>query len=254
MSVRRRTLGFMCGRYTAKKNPVDIAEEYDADNRVADDAFEADYNVAPTKTVPIVRAQKRTDENAQLSSDDVGRELVVMRWGLIPSWAKEAKVGSRMINARVESVASASAFRTAYQRRRCIVPVDGWYEWRPDPDGKGKQPFYMTAPDGHSLSLAGLWEIWHGGDQRLTTFTILTMPSQGQLSQIHDRMPFIVGRDDLTAWLDVHDGDPGAVLSRPDRTLAERLELRPVGREVGNVANNGAALIERQEPAATPLF
>ncbi|PRZ43344.1 putative SOS response-associated peptidase YedK [Antricoccus suffuscus] len=244
----------MCGRYTAKKNPVEIAEDYDADNRVAEDAYEPDYNVAPTKTVPIVRARKRTEENAEVSSEDLGRELVLMRWGLIPSWAKETKIGARMINARIESVASTSAFRTAYRRRRCIVPVDGWYEWRPNPDGNGKQPFYMTAPDGHSLSLAGLWEIWHDGDQRLTTFTILTMPSQGQLMQIHDRMPFILGRDDITTWLDVRAGDPAAVLSRPDLPRAEQLELRPVGREVGNVANNGAALIERQEPTATALF
>lgn len=242
----------MCGRYTAKKDPVDIAQEYDADNRIAAEEFEPDYNVAPTKTSPIVRAQRRPAE--RLESAPVGRELVMMRWGLIPPWAKDAKVGARMINARIESVSTASAFRTAYRRRRCIVPVDGWYEWRLDPDGKGKQPFYMTAPDERSLSLAGLWEIWHDGDQRLTTFTILTMPARGQLTQIHDRMPFILGRDEISSWLDIAGGDPDAVLSCPDGALADRLELRPVGRDVGNVAHNGAGLIEREEPSMTTLF
>lgn len=248
----------MCGRYTSKKNPVEIAEQFNAADHVTDKSVQPDYNVAPTKTVPVVRAQKPTapesGPGASAAGVPAGRELVVMKWGLIPSWANGAKIGSRMFNARAESVKTTAAFRSAYKRRRCIVPADGWYEWKSKEDGTGKQPFYMTPGDGRSLSMAGLWEIWGDGHEWLTTFTILTTPAQGQLTQIHDRMPFLLAEGDWTRWLDINDAEVDEILAHPDLSLADELELRPVGSEVGKVANNSASLIERQEPEVVRLF
>ncbi|WP_153505678.1 SOS response-associated peptidase [Cumulibacter manganitolerans] len=250
----------MCGRYTSKKNPVEIAEEFEATNRIAAER-NPDFNVAPTRMVPVVRAEKpREDPDgppAAASGDDgapretaaTGRELVEMKWGLVPFWAKDPKTGGRMFNARVESVAGKPAFRRALKKRRCIVPADGYYEWKKLDDGT-KQPYYMTAQDGSSLAFAGLWELWGEGDDRLTTFTIITTAAAGHLEEIHDRMPFLLPSAAWTRWLDPAQEDVADLLEHPDLARAEALELRPVGAEVGKVANNGPDLIRRIEPDA----
>lgn len=241
----------MCGRYTAKRNPVEIAEQFLAEDHLGDAPPEPDYNVAPTKIVPVVRAERAEPERA------VSREIVPMRWGLIPSWAKDPKFGSRTFNARVETLARTPAFRTAYRKRRCIVPADGWYEWRRSEHSATKQPFYMTRTDGKAVGFAGLWEIWQQDDQRLRSFTIITTEAQGQLAEVHARMPFLLRESDYSSWLDTTTGQDDAIeliLQHPDLALAESLELRPVGGAVGKVANNSSALIERCEPDDGVLF
>lgn len=236
----------MCGRYTSKKNPVDIAEEFHAANLVPEDR-RPDFNVAPTREVPVVRAEKPPEEGAQRNGEQ--RELVQMKWGLVPFWAKDPKAGGRMFNARVETVTSKPAFRSAVKRRRCIVPADGYYEWQ-KLDGGKKQPYYMTPQDGSSLALAGLWETWGEDDDRLTTFTIITTASAGHLEEIHDRMPFMLPAQAWEQWLDPTVEDVKALLDHPDLQRADSLELRPVGADVGKVANNRPDLIEAIEPDA----
>lgn len=173
-----------------------------------------------------------------------------MKWGLVPFWAKDPKVGGRMFNARVETVASKPAFRRALKKRRCIVPADGYYEWKKLDDGKKKQPYYMTSPDGSSLAFAGLWELWGEGDDRLTTFTILTTEAAGHLEEVHDRMPFMLPPESWSRWLDPSEEDVEAILAHPDLARADSLELWPVGADVGKVANNGPDLITEVAPDA----
>lgn len=236
----------MCGRYTSKKNPVDIAEEFGATNLVTADR-RPDFNVAPTREVPVVRARKPAEDGEQ--PDGEHRELIEMKWGLVPFWAKDPRTGGRMFNARVETLTTKPAYRSAVKRRRCIVPIDGYYEWK-KLDGGKKQPYYMTPQDGSSLALAGLWEVWGKDDDRLTTFTIVTTESAGHLAEIHDRMPFMLAPQAWEQWLDPGLEDVTALLQHPDLARAEALELRPVGADVGKVANNRPDLIDRIEPEA----
>lgn len=246
----------MCGRYTAKRNPARIADQFEAVDHLGADRPEPDYNVAPTKTVPVIRAERAKPERID-SAPVVSREIVPMRWGLIPSWAKDPKFGARTFNARVETLATAPAFRTAYRKRRCIVPADGWYEWRKSEHSAAKQPFYMTRTDGLAVSFAGLWEIWQHGDQRFRSFTIITTDAQGQLADVHTRMPFLLRAADYESWLDTTAEQPEEIekiLLSPDLELAESLELRPVSAAVGKVANNSPALLERRDPDDGVLF
>ncbi len=174
-----------------------------------------------------------------------------MSWGLVPSWAKDRKTQGRMFNARVESVTDKPAFRSAYAKRRCLIPADGWYEWQivDGPDGPMKQPRYMVPPDGHSIAFAGLYEFWRGGDgPTLSTCTIITTPSVGVLTEIHDRMPLVLPRTGWTRWLDPAVNDPSDLLKGWDEADGEHLELRPVATTVNSVDNNGPELIAAVEP------
>ena len=236
----------MCGRYTSKKNPVELAEEFEAEDRIAEER-RPDFNVAPTRNEPVVRAQR--DERGPQAA----RELGEMRWGLVPFWAKDPKAGGRMFNARAETLATKPAFRSAVKKRRVIVPADGWYEWKKSEDGKTKQPYYMTPQDGSSLAFAGLWESWGSGDDYLQTYTIITTEAQGQLTEVHDRMPFLLPASAWADWLDPDRDDVSDLLAAPDLERGEQLELRPVGADVGKVANNSPELIERIEPGAVLL-
>src|SRR5256885_9863285 len=150
----------VCGRYAATKDPATLAAEFDAVDLDAPDTYtpRADYNVAPTKQVVTVVQRHPRDEEGNADPDTTVRRLRVMRWGLIPGWAKEKSIGAKMINARVESAGTKPAFRSSMKGRRCLIPADGWFEWRRE--GGEKQPFYMTSPDGSSLAFAGLWSTW----------------------------------------------------------------------------------------------
>ncbi|GAB3297521.1 SOS response-associated peptidase [Epidermidibacterium keratini] len=236
----------MCGRYTSKKNPVELAEEFDAEDRIAEQR-RPDFNVAPTRNEPVVRAER--DQHGPQAA----RELVEMRWGLVPFWAKDPKAGGRMFNARAETLTTKPAFRSAVKKRRVLVPADGWYEWKKSEDGKTKQPYYMTTQDGSSLAFAGLWESWGTGEDYLQTYTIITTEAQGQLTEVHDRMPFLLPASAWGDWLDPDRDDVTDLLATPDLERGEQLELRPVGADVGKVANNSPELIERIEPGAVLL-
>jgi putative SOS response-associated peptidase YedK len=242
----------MCGRYVSVRSDADLLDEFDAIESIesSSEEYVPDYNLAPTKPARVVVNRRLRDAEGSPTGAPV-RQLRVAVWGLVPSWAKDRSIGARMINARAETLASASAFRRAYAARRCLVPADGWYEWRAGA-GARKQPFYMTATDSHPLAFAGLYEFWGDGGQLLTTCTIVTCEAAGQLAEIHDRMPLVLAREHWTRWLDPEVSDPADLLSSWDEARAEHLELRPIGPAVGDHRNNGPDLIAYAEPEPEP--
>lgn len=241
----------MCGRYAASRKPEDLALEFEAVPAEGQPPAPADFNVAPTKDVHVVRWKKERDAEGALTGGG-HRELRSVRWGLVPSWAKDVAIGNRMINARVESLTDKPAFRTAARTRRCLVPADGWYEWAKRLDSPGKQPYFITPADGSVLALAGLWEVWGRGEDRLYTCTVVTSPATGALQEIHDRMPLVLPRDRWGAWLDPTREDVEELTGPTPPEFVQTLELRPVSTAVNNVANNGRQLTERAETVAEP--
>jgi putative SOS response-associated peptidase YedK len=185
------------------------------------------YNVAPTQDVPIVRL-----------AASGGRELVQARWGLIPFWAKDEKIGYKCINARVETIAGSPAFRDAFKRRRCLVVANGFYEWK-KLDAKTKQPYRMTLKSGAPFGFAGLWETWDKGGTPIATCTIITGPPNALVSEIHDRMPVILPPERYEAWL---AGKASAEILKP--FPAELMRAYKVSPRVGSPKNNDAALLE----------
>ena len=233
----------MCGRYASIKAPADLADEFRAVDATGG-AAEPDYNVAPTKQIIAVVERHPRDEEGTPDPDTTERTLRLVRWGLVPSWAKDPKGGARMINARSESVSTKPAFRRALNARRCLIPADGWYEWQRGEDHK--QPYYTHYPDGRSLAMAGLWEYWkpkEDPDDRypdgLVTATVLTTQAVGPLAQVHDRMPLVLPESAWDAWLDPDAGggseSVSALLAPPSPDLIAQMELRPVSPRVNSV-------------------
>jgi putative SOS response-associated peptidase YedK len=251
----------MCGRYASSRKPEDLVEEFEIStsggNRV-DEALQPDFNVAPTKAVYAVM------ERSPSSRDDPDpeppeRQLRVLTWGLVPSWAKDPSIGNRMINARMETVAEKPAYKRAFASRRCLLPADGYFEWYPTEvtgrSGKPlKQPFYIHPADGGVLAMAGLYEIWRDPDKAdddparfRWTCTVLTTQAEDAVGHIHDRMPLMVERDRWSAWLDPpagREGGPDDLLALLVPAAPGRLEAFPVSTDVNNVRNNGPSLIE----------
>ena len=222
----------MCGRYALHTALTRLAEEFGVPDpdAYADEAAPG-YNVAPTRMLPVC-----------LAGEDGRRRFEPMRWGLVPSWAKDESIGNRLINARAETVAGKPAFRAAFRRRRCLVPADGFYEWQKT-DG-AKQPWYVQRADRRPMALAGLWEHHRREDgPPLVSFAIVTTEANEAMAHIHGRMPVIVDRDDMGAWLG-GDGDPAALL-RP--WPAEQTLAWPVSRRVNNVRNDDPACLEPVE-------
>jgi len=244
----------MCGRYASSRRPDDLAEEFEVDGPRPDEPLAADFNVAPTKPVYAVLERQARDETGE-RTDEVARQLRVLTWGLVPSWAKDPAIGSRMINARMETVAEKPAFRRAFASRRCLLPADGYYEWYPTQalTAKGKpakQPFFIRPRDGGVLAMAGLYEIWRDPDRAEDdpdrfrwTCTVITTDAPDDLGRIHDRMPLMVDPARWDRWLSPTT-DAGAVLDLLEPAAPGRLEAYPVSSRVGNVRNNDAALVE----------
>ena len=227
----------MCGRYTFKTPLDDIAALFGLHGELP--PFDPRYNIAPTQTVPIIIAESGQSE------------LRLMRWGLIPHWAKDTSIGNRLINARAETVADKPAFRDAYRHRRCLVPADGFYEWKTR--GKRKQPYYIHRRDDEPIAFAGLWESWTDPEQKepLETFTIITTEPNELLRPIHNRMPVILTADDAESWLTA-DLDKAAGVLRP--VGSSLLQADPVSSRVNTPANDDASLIEVIESPADRLF
>ncbi len=228
----------MCGRYASGRDPRDLASHFEVEE-LPEEVAPASYNVAPTDPV-----------HAVLVRDDV-RRLAVLRWGLVPSWAKDPKVGARFINARRETVAEKPAFRAAYARRRCLVPADGYYEWQRTEGGK--QPWFLSDRTGVPLAMAGLYELWKAPDGgRLWTCTVITTDAADEHGDIHDRTPLLVPRDDWARWLDPAVEDPGEDLLVAGTPGV--LQAWPVGAAVGNVRNDGPELVEPLRDGPQTLF
>jgi len=250
----------MCGRYVLRTDAAALAGQLGVTQptlfeRVA--GREPDYNVAPT--VPVVAAIERRPRGAGDEAEAV-RELREVRWGLIPSWAKDPKIGSKMFNARIETVAEKPAFRKAFQKRRCILPADGYYEWYKPEAPKGvKQPFFIHDASGDALGFAGLYELWRDPaveDKEdpaawVWSATILTTASVGGLSRIHDRMPVVVPKDGYDEWLDpdfgAGEGQADELLRMLDVGRDLDLATYPVSTAVNSVKNNGPQLVDPVE-------
>jgi len=180
----------MCGRYTLQATPEELAKQF---NAVIEDMslFKPRYNIAPSQSVAVVR----------LKSDASHRELVQLRWGLIPSWAKDPKIAYSTINAKAETVAEKPAFRSAFRKRRCLIPASGFYEWQKE--GKQKQPMYIRLRDRRPFAFAGLWEHWEPKEgEPLESCTIVTTDANEFMVPIHNRMPVILASQDYDRWLD----------------------------------------------------
>ena len=191
------------------------------------------WNVAPTDPLPVVRYDSKAGEHS----------LDVMRWGLVPFWAKDIKVSFANINAKAEGIESSPAFREAFQRRRCLVPVDNFYEWRKTPTGK--QPYAVALADRGLMALAGLWESWRSpAGERVLSFAILTTRPNELCAELHDRMPVILGPQNWPAWLGEEPADPSPVKAMLAPYPSEEMTCWPVSPRVGNVKNNDPSLIE----------
>jgi len=267
----------MCGRYATSRYASDLVHDFDIHDVVGD--LEPDYNVAPTKDVwAVLERPPRGEPDAPAR-----RQLRVVRWGLVPSWAKDPSIGSRLINARLESVAQKPAFKKALASRRCILPADGYYEWydaanaqgvaasnsnavasdagesrrpRPKKAARKKQPFFIRPRDGSVLAMAGLYELWRDDTRDrddpaawLWTSTVLTTTAEDDVGYLHDRMPMLLEPEQYDAWLDPSRSDPGELLPLLVPAAPGRLEAYPVSTDVGNVANEGAYLVEPLAPA-----
>ena len=257
----------MCGRYASARKRIELLEEFGVERDCVPEPLEPDYNVAPTKQVyaVITRRSRGTSEQQDGSEQQEGsehapgeaRELRVVRWGLVPFWAKDPSIGSRMINARSETVNVKPAFRRAFARRRCLLPADGYYEWyRPGTDAKAaKQPYYIFRADGAPLAFTGLYELWRNRafpddhpDAWLWTSTIITTSAPDELGRIHDRMPMVIGPARWADWLDPGNSDTGDLLGSLAPASSGGLISRPVSTAVNSVRNNGPRLIEPAEP------
>jgi putative SOS response-associated peptidase YedK len=236
----------MCGRYVSRQKPEDIAAEFGIAQLALAERLEPDYNVAPTK--PVYAVLERAE-----------RQLRVLTWGLVPSWAKDRAIGSRLINARVESVTEKPAYRRAFAKRRCILPADGYYEWY-KPESGPKQPFFLHPRTG-IMAMAGLYELWRAPDRDrddpdawLWTTVVLTGAATPELSAIHDRMPLIVRPEAYDRWLapePLGDDELDALLTAPGGDGGVITD--PVSTAVNSARNNGPELIDPipTEPATT---
>ncbi|WNV90569.1 SOS response-associated peptidase [Umezawaea sp. Da 62-37] len=235
----------MCGRYASTKNPALLAAEFDAVDATEGDAPVPDYNIAPTKSVLAVVERHPRDDDGKPDPAVTERSVRVMKWGLVPHWAKDPSGAAKMINARSESVLEKPSYRDSAAKRRCIIPADGWYEWQP---GEGrKQPFFINPNDGTSLAMAGIWSVWWQNDEELgrkpiITCAVLTTDAIGEMATVHHRMPLVLPRDRWSAWLDPDSSDPSALLA-PSLEVVDALELRPVSMAVNSVRNNSPELM-----------
>lgn len=222
----------MCGRYTLTSSGEELALLFDLPELPL---LPPRYNMAPTQGAAVVRVTEPGGPH----------RLDLLKWGLIPYWAKEASIGNRMINARAESVAEKPAYRFSFKKKRCLVATDGFYEWKKE--GKLKQPFLIRRQDRKPFAFAGLWSTWkdpeHGGEP-VETFTILTTGPNDLMRPLHDRMPVIVARENFDLWLDpkMEDAEKLQPLLVPH--AVEGFEAFPVSRLVNSPANEVAGCIE----------
>jgi putative SOS response-associated peptidase YedK len=228
----------MCGRFFLQRDPAGLARYFGTSNAVPN--LRPSWNIAPTQDSVAVRRHPESG----------ARHLDLLRWGLVPRWAKDASGGARLMNARGESVAEKPAFRDAFRKRRCLVPMDGFYEWRQE--GARKQPYAVAMADASPMAAAGLWEGWQQPDGTwLRTFTIITTDANAKQALLHDRMPVLLAPDAFDAWLDpASETEALQALLRP--CPPEWLACWPVPARVGRVAENDAGLLARDPDARPP--
>jgi len=215
----------MCGRF-AFFSPVEAVQSWFPEARLP--ALKPHYNLAPSQTIAVLR-----------DSPAAGREVALLRWGLVPSWAKDPAIGNRLINARAETIAEKPSFRAAFRRRRCVILADGFYEWQPR-EGEAKQPWFIRAVDGGPLLLAGIWEHWEQGEEPLQTCAIITRSANEFMQPVHQRMPVMLSLENLSDWLRP-DGTEAA--SAQLLQQAPELAMHQVSRAVNDPSHDGPDLI-----------
>lgn len=218
----------MCGRFVVRSSPEEIRRLLGYEDTPN---FPPRYNVAPTQPIAIVRIDRGK------------RRFALTRWGLIPSWVKDPKQFALLINARAEGITQKASYRAAMQRRRCLVPADGFYEWQKTPGGK--RPFYVHARNGGPMAFAGLWETWMdatGGE--IDTAAIVTCPANAMLAPIHDRMPVVLAPEKYDAWLDTENVDAAAASALLKPAPEDMLQAYEISTRVNSVKNEGAELVE----------
>jgi putative SOS response-associated peptidase YedK len=220
----------MCGRYTLR-TPVDsLVEAFEIEEYPS--SLTPSYNIAPTQEV------------AAVVEEDEKRKLEMLRWGLIPSWAKDPAIGNKMINARAETVSEKPSFRKAFKVRRCLILADGFYEWQKTDNGK--QPYYIKMQDDSPFAFAGLWEIWQN-EEEIRSATIITTDANDLMDEIHHRMPVILPPEDYAMWLDPDFDEKELLTSLLKPYPADAMEAYPVSRRVNKPSNNEPSVVE---PAA----
>jgi len=221
----------MCGRFGLFTPESELARELAAEVRAPDPGPR--FNIAPTQEVLACRATAPDQ-----------RELVALRWGLVPFWSDGPDSAYRMINARAETAADKPAFRAAFRRRRCLIPADGFYEWQSRGPGQPKQPYWFTLAGGGPMAFAGLWEHWEDGEGGVVeSCTILVGPPNERIRPVHDRMPIILPPRDWSLWLDPGVSDPAVLRPLLAPFPAEAMAAAPVSRRVNNPGNEGPELI-----------
>lgn len=219
----------MCGRFTLRTPKERIKQEFQLQE---EPLVEARFNIAPTQSILAVR---------QIEDE---REVALLKWGLIPSWAKDDSMSARLINARSETVSEKPAFREAFKRRRCIIPADGFYEWKRE--GKGKQPFFFSMRDGRLFGFAGLWDRWKDeGGRVIESCTILTTEANEVLRPVHDRMPVILHPETYGRWLEDDARAVGSLKELLGPYPASEMTAHPVSAQVNSPRNQGEDLIAR---------
>lgn len=225
----------MCGRYTLASKVSDLRELIDFHDDALPDDFAARFNIAPTQDVLILRHEK--DHHKPMP--------VMVRWGLVPFWADDLKIGNRMINARSETVVEKPAFRAALKYRRCLIPADGFYEWHRSVDSKTKTPYWIHRPDRKPFAIAGLWESWNkSGAGPVETCTILTTGPNALMGMIHDRMPVIVQQRDFDRWLNASPEEAASLADLLVPAPDDFLEAWPVSTKVNSPAIDRPDLVE----------
>ncbi len=220
----------MCGRYVLKEAIKELEKRYGA---VPDGIFEftPNYNAAPSHQMPI------------LLCDEGGRKITLMRWGLVPFWAENPNTGYSMINARAETLSKKRSFSKVFQAQRCIVPANGFYEWKKT--SSGKIPHYITTADDGLMNFAGLYEIWYGNDGvRIPSFTIITTDSNEAIKGLHDRMPAMLVPEEFSIWLNPNEKNTDILQDLLHPWPDDGIRFYRVGTEVNNVRNTGAHLVE----------
>ena len=249
----------MCGRFVSARERQQLIDEFGIRRDQVTGDLAPDYNVATTDSIYAVLARAPRDDR----DAPPARELHTVRWGLIPSWAKDLSGAGRLINARAETVTQKPSFRSAFARRRCLIPADGYYEWRtlPHPDGgkPRKQPYFIHRADGSGMAFAGLYELRRDADLPddhpkawLWTATIITTRATDEVGWVHDRMPMVISPDRWDDWLDPAPGDAERLLKVMAPAASDALETRPVSTAVNSVRNDGPDLIAPVAEAGEP--
>ena len=236
----------MCGRYATSQTSADLVASFGADLVSLGDELEPDFNMAPTKQAPVLVGRRG---DGVPDGGPAQRELLSARWGLVPSWAKDLSIGSRMINARAETLAEKPSFRRAFAKRRTLVPADGYYEWyagETDDTGKArKQPFFIRSRDGAPLAMAGLHEFWKdpASGEWVITFTIITTTAEDSVGHLHERMPLLVDPGGWDEWLDPAPRPTAELMELLTPAAPGLLDAYPVSTAVNAVRNNGPELV-----------